>query len=119
MNNLTIIVLIIVVAVLFQIYSSDVYKALNIENFDGALQSLYSNDGIQDTHLTINSESGYNYGGYGMGSDWGGKGHGYDGYRYWRGIPWNLPTRNLNRTTFYPYRYDYHLDRYGRNYPYW
>lgn len=104
MNNLTIIVLIIVVAVLFQIYSADVLKALNIENFDGALQSLYSNDGIQDMHLTINSGDDYDS---------------YDGYRYWRGIPWNLPTRNLNRVSFYPYRYDYHLDRYGRYYPYW
>ena len=30
------------------------------ENFNGALQSLYSNDGIQDIHLTVNNQ-GINY----------------------------------------------------------
>lgn len=74
----------------------------NFESFNGALQSLYSNDGIQDAHLTVHNHECQ-----------------YDPYVYWRGIPWNLPTRNLNRMVFYPYLYEYHIDRYARMYPYW
>ncbi len=74
----------------------------NTEEFQGALQSLYSNDGIQDTYLTINNDRGY-----------------YDPYAYWRGVTWNLPTRNLDRIIFYPYLYEYYIDRYARLYPYW
>jgi len=74
----------------------------NVENF-GALQSLYSNDGIQDQYLTIDTSS---------------RGH-YRPYKYWDRYPWNLPTRNLNRVVFYPYMYEYYFDRYGTLYPYW
>ena len=90
---------------------------INKEEF-GALQSLYSNDGIQDTHLTINSDSGHGWG-HGWGGYWGKYDVGYNPFRYWRGVPWNLPTRNLSRVSFYPYLYEYYLDRYGRFYPYW
>lgn len=75
----------------------------NTEKFQGALQSLYSNDGIQDDHLTIPPAERYYY----------------DPYKYWRGLPWNLPTRNLDRIFFYPYLYEYNIDRYARLYPYW
>jgi hypothetical protein len=80
-----------------------IFNNNNYENF-GALQSLYSNDGIQDTYLTINNDDNPYY---------------FDRYKYWRGIPFDLPTRNLDRVAFYPYLYDYYLDRYGRIYPYW
>lgn len=66
----------------------------------GALQSLYSNDGIQDQYLTTNDSY-------------------YDPYKYWRLIPWNLPTRNLNQMVFYPFLYENYIDRYGTIYPYW
>jgi hypothetical protein len=69
----------------------------------GALQSLHSNDGIQDAYLTIeNDPSLY-----------------YDPYGYWRGVVWNLPTRNLGRMIYYPYLYEHQVDRYGMVYPYW
>jgi hypothetical protein len=71
------------------------------ENF-GALQSLYSNDGIQDRYLTLENDAQY-----------------YDPYQYWRGIPWNLPTRGLDKLVFYPYLYENFVDRYGVLYPYW
>lgn len=74
------------------------------ENF-GALQSLYSNDGIEDAYLTIeNDPDNPAY---------------HDPYAYWRGVTWNLPTRNLNRIMFYPYLYESYVDRYGKLYPYW
>lgn len=132
MDILTIIILLVVIGIVVQVCIEDLsnwYSWMcgftaadsdgngsnkNKEKFSGALQSLYSNDGIQDIHLTVNNDRGYGYGGYS-----GGYGHGYDGYRYWRGLPWYLPTRNLNRVAYYPYLYDYHLDRYGRFYPYW
>ena len=68
----------------------------------GALQSLYSNDGIQDQHLTGNTEK-----------------NGYDPYGYWKDIVWNLPTRNLNKIVYYPFFYEQHEDRYVTNTPYW
>jgi hypothetical protein len=73
------------------------------ESFNGALQSLYSNDGIQDENLTLPSENSPHF----------------DAYRYWRDLPWNLPTRDLDRVYFYPYLYEYNIDRYARMYPYW
>jgi hypothetical protein len=115
MDILPIIFLIIIIAIVYQTYSDDIYnwnkaphKIDSEESFNGALQSLYSNDGIQDTHLTINSDREY-----------GGPLNGYDRYRYWRGIPWNLPTRNLNRLTYNPYRYNYRRNRYRKLNPYW
>jgi hypothetical protein len=68
----------------------------------GALQSLYSNDGIQDSYLTIPDDRGY-----------------FDPYKYWRGIAFDLPTRNLDEIYFYPYNYEYNIDRYSKLYPYW
>ena len=72
----------------------------SLENF-GALQSLYSNSGIQDAYLTVeNDPDAY-----------------YDPYNYWRNINWNLPTRNLLALSAYPYIYDRYIDRYDmRNY---
>lgn len=128
MDILTIIILLVVLGVVVQVCADDLTNWYgwmcgcstestdNVEKFSGALQSLYSNDGIQDIHLTVNNDNGY---GYGYGGFWGGGGHGYDSYRYWRGLPWYLPTRNLNRVAYYPYLYDYYLDRYGRFYPFW
>lgn len=123
MDILTVIFLIIILVVIIQICSDDMYKWFNWmcgydykssmtkkkeEKFNGALQSLYSNDGIQDIHLTVNSDN-----------VWGDYGWDYDPYRYWRGVAWNLPTRNLDKVIYYPYLYEYNLDRYGRFYPYW
>jgi hypothetical protein len=72
------------------------------ENF-GALQSLYSNDGPQDAYLTIENDPSLFY----------------DPYGYWRGVTWNVPTRNLNTISYYPYLYENHIDRYNTLYPYW
>lgn len=69
----------------------------------GALQSLYSNDGPQDAYLTIENDPNLYY----------------DPYGYWRGVTWNLPTRNLNAIAFYPYLYERYVDRYATIYPYW
>ena len=71
----------------------------------GALQSLYSNDGIQDAYLTIENDPD--------------DPANHDPYAYWRGVTWNLPTRNLNRIMFYPYLFEYYVDRYAKLYPYW
>jgi hypothetical protein len=145
MDGLTLIILIIIVTVVIQICSDDMYIWLlwmcghdghddyddydeeeirkNINNKDvetfggnGALQSLYSNDGIQDLYLTVNNDN----------TDWSGWSDynwgdelSADPYRYWRGLPWYLPTRNLTQVTYYPYLYEYNIDRYGRFYPYW
>ena len=137
MELLTIIILVIILAVIIQVCSEDMYNWFlwmcgceekrpemteeEAESFNGALQSLYSNDGIQDIHLTVNNDNagwgGWNN--YNWGGSWGGYGWGYDPYRYWRGLPWYLPTRNLSRVAYYPYLYEYYLDRYGRFYPYW
>ena len=148
METLTILILILVMAVLVQVCSEDLYnwvmwmcgckgtnttmskwknekndlnnlnnlnKTDDVEGYsNGALQSLYANDGIQDINLTVNNDNGWGYGGH-----YPGYGLGYDGYRYWRGVPWYLPTRNLHRVSYYPYLYEYYLDRYGRFYPYW
>ncbi len=74
----------------------------HLEQF-GGLQSLYSNDGIQDIHLTVNNVNDR-------------YGHLYNPYM-WR-YPWYLPTRGM-----YPYYYpqvgDYFFDRYGVSYPYY
>lgn len=102
LNKMIIIIaLFILYELLLWLYDSTIRINKCKEDF-GALQSLYSNDGIQDLHLTVHNDRGY-----------------YDPYRYWRGIPWNLPTRNLNRIVFYPYLYEYYVDRYARLYPYW
>lgn len=69
----------------------------------GALQSLYSNDGPQDAYLTVENDPNLFY----------------DPYGYWRGVTWNLPTRNLNVITYYPYLYERQIDRYGTLSPYW
>jgi len=69
----------------------------------GALQSLYSNDGPQDAYLTVENDPNLFY----------------DPYGYWRGVTWNLPTRNLNVITYYPYLYERQIDRYGTMSPYW
>lgn len=74
------------------------------ENF-GALQSLYSNDGIQDAYLTLENDPNNPY--Y------------QDPYAYWRGVTWDLPTRNIHAVVAYPYLYENHIDRYGRVWPYW
>lgn len=142
MDILTLIILIIIAAVVIRVCYEDMSKWFvwmcgcesgvknnkkgdleekeeKEENFNGALQSLYSNDGIQDIHLTVNNDNN-GWGGWNnYGGSWGGYGWGFDPYRYWRGIPWYLPTRNLSRVTYYPYLYEYYLDRYGRFYPYW
>jgi hypothetical protein len=68
----------------------------NVEPF-GVYDSLYSNTGIQDIHLTVENRRGM-----------------LDPYYRWRGIPFWLPTRTLNNFLFYPHMYDYYVDRYGR-----
>jgi len=98
---------IIIFAVIISLIFTDMCDTKNINNTEnfGALQSLYSNDGIQDAYLTIeNDQDDPAY---------------HDPYAYWRGVTWNLPTRNLNRIMFYPYLYEYYVDRYGKLYPYW
>ena len=97
---LFIIILSITLYLIYTLYV-DTHCDADQEDF-GALQSLYSNDGIQDQYLTIENDPRY-----------------FDPYRYWRGIPWNLPTRDLNRVGFYPYLYEHYVDRYGVLYPYW
>ncbi|VBB18606.1 hypothetical protein YASMINEVIRUS_1069 [Yasminevirus sp. GU-2018] len=77
-------------------------KTQQKENF-GALQSLYSNDGPQDAYLTVENDPDLYY----------------DPYGYWRGVTWNLPTRNINSIAFYPHLYERYIDRYGTLYPYW
>lgn len=94
LSNQTILILIALVIGLIIMCNYD-----DKENF-GALQSLYSNDGIQDQYLTINDSY-------------------FDPYKYWRSVPWNLPTRNLNKMVFYPFLYENIIDRYGVMYPYW
>lgn len=76
------------------------------EGFSGGLQSLYSNHGLQDIHLTVNNDSGYGYG------------YGYP-YSYWGGYPWHLGTRNFYRYSHYPYLYGYVHNRYRGWWPYW
>lgn len=89
-------------AILMYTYCVEFIHPTKTESF-GALQSLHSNDGIQDAYLTIENDP-YLY---------------YDPYGYWRGITWNLPTRNLQSLTYYPYLYERYIDRFGTNYPYW
>jgi hypothetical protein len=74
-----------------------------IENF-GALQSLYSNTGVQDIHLTVENDP-YLYG---------------DPYYNLRHVPWNLPTRNMHRRGFPPVIYYDIIDRYNEEHNlYW
>lgn len=94
-SKIILLVLIVVIALIYTLGEG------NKENF-GALQSLYSNDGIQDAYLTTDNDGIYT-----------------DAYKYWRGVPWDLPTRNLGTLESYPYLYEYHLDRYAMLYPYW
>tara|TARA_Y100000780_G_C13643472_1_gene401549 strand:- start:174 stop:464 length:291 start_codon:yes stop_codon:yes gene_type:complete len=96
MKNLFAIILIILL-----IYLTFFYKEDNKENY-GALSSLYSNDGIQDRYLTIDNDK-----------------YEKDNYSYWRNHEFHLPTRNLERHSFYPYTYSYNPDRYQRDYALW
>ena len=99
-------ILLFILFVLILIYLSTYFKCdkkiYAEEHYDGALQSLYSNDGIQDAYLTIENDRTQ-----------------YDPYKYWRGISWDLPTRNLNTLIYYPYLYEYYIDKYGVLWPYW
>jgi hypothetical protein len=99
MNNTLLLIFIALIFAVF-IYNNEP-EPCSDEHF-GALQSLYSNDGIQDAYLTNEQDGIY-----------------YDPYKYWRGVPWDLPTRNLNKMSYYPYLHEYHLDRYAMLYPYW
>ena len=141
MENWMIIVIVLAVLLLINYYIYDMYNSakdfihslfyyvglckcdpnIEYEGFgggNGALESLHSNHGIQDIHLTVNNDNS-SWDDWSWGGLWGGYGWGYNPYRYWRGVPWYLPTRNLSRVGYYPYTYDYNLDRYGRYYPYW
>lgn len=60
-------------------------KATEYECF-GGLQSLYSNDGIQDAYLTLENDI----------SD----PRSIDPYSRWRRVIWDLPTRNLSSYSF-------------------
>jgi hypothetical protein len=100
---------ILFLSVVYLVFSSNSTKCnisddMKEENF-GALQSLYSNDGIQDAYLTLENDPDNPY--Y------------QDPYAYWRNVTWDLPTRNLHRVVFYPYLYEYNVDRYGVVWPYW
>jgi hypothetical protein len=102
-NTVSIIITVVFFIVVIHLCLIDI-RCGSKENF-GALQSLYSNDGIQDAYLTIeNDPDNPNH---------------FDQYAYWRGVTWNLPTRNLNRMSYYPFEYDNFIDRYATNYPYW
>jgi hypothetical protein len=94
------------VVIVYFLFTNSCYDNKYDDNYNpekfGALQSLYSNDGIQDAYLTLENDPRYT-----------------DPYAYWRGVTWDLPTRNLNRLIYYPYLYEYYIDRYGRLYPYW
>lgn len=102
-NQIILIIVILIMGYIIlsqtQTQSSD-DKEDNKEKFDGALQSLYSNDGIQDQYLTVDDSY-------------------FDPYKYWRSVPWNLPTRNLGEMSFYPFLYENYIDRYGVVWPYW
>jgi len=100
-DNVIIFLTFVLIIVIVYISLKHIFSYKN-ETF-GALQSLYSNDGPQDAYLTIENDP-YLY---------------YDPYGYWRGVTWNLPTRDLDVTTFYPYLYERYIDRYGTVYPYW
>lgn len=95
----------ILIMVITYIFITDNSNNKIIQEQFGALQSLYSNDGIQDAYLTIENDPD--------------NPTIYDPYAYWRGVAWDLPTRNLNRMVYYPYLYENYIDRYGRVYPYW
>jgi hypothetical protein len=70
------------------------------ENYSsGGLTSLYSNYGIQDRYLTIPDDANY---------------------IYRERFPWYLPTRGLESMSYYPYLYEFQMDRYAiPGYPYW
>jgi hypothetical protein len=80
----------------------------NQESF-GALQSLYSNDGIQDTHLTINQHTPKLVSTTGQ----------FDDHDKWQDFPWHTQTRNLYRISVNPSHYEYYPDRYSKFSPYW
>jgi hypothetical protein len=96
------VVIILIILILIIHWIVERYHDNKCRESFGALQSLYSNDGIQDTNLTVPDERSY-----------------YDPYKYWRSIAWNLPTRNLDRTTYVPYLYENYVDRYTVPWPYW
>lgn len=85
------------------------------ENF-GALESLYSNYGLEDEYISIEDgcdgdvctiKRRHN--------------HRYPNYRYTplNRYPWYMPTRGLVRVPYYPYFYgNYYLDMFGRRVPF-
>ena len=102
------------VGIIFIIFAAAVFVYLFLSTISenrysperfGALQSLYSNDGIQDAYLTVENDPDVYY----------------DPYNYWRNITWNLPTRNLMALSSYPYLYDKYkyVDRYNILRPFW
>lgn len=101
MNYILLLVILILLTYIIEICG---YRNNILEMFGGggALQSLYSNDGIQDQYLTGNYER-----------------NGYNPYEYWKDIIWNLPTRNLDKLIYYPFLYDEQIDRYSTLWPYW
>ena len=96
MNYILLLVVLIILVYVIEIcgYGKEIREKF------GALQSLYSNDGIQDRYLT-------------------GTKNNYDPYEYWDEIVWNLPTRNLDKIVYYPYLYEHNPDRYETHSPYW
>lgn len=102
----TILTVLLLGAIIYLTYNHfcDLNKKNLVEGL-GALQSLYSNDGIQDAYLTLENDPDNPF--Y------------QDPYGYWRDVTWDLPTRNLHRVISYPYLYEYQVDRYGVVWPYW
>jgi hypothetical protein len=80
----TIVVYLIFVGFIIFIYYFLTFKPVQ-EHYNGALQSLYSNRGIQDTYLTNTDPNDMLIQDY---------------------MPWDLPTRQLNRIIFYPISYN-------------
>lgn len=110
-NSIVIFLTIVIIVTIIYIITKDLFFSSNkipsntiskSEHF-GALQSLYSNDGPQDAYLTIENDPAFYY----------------DPYGYWRGVTWNLPTRNLSTVSYSPYLYERYIDRYNTFFPYW
>lgn len=89
--------------VIFVLILNAIYNCEEFSEHYGGLQSLYSNDGIQDIHLTVNNVNDR-------------YGYGYNP-NMWR-YPWYLPTRGMY-PYYYPYMGDYFFNRYGVLYPYY
>lgn len=82
MYNLFIVLCIVCIIVLIFYFKQN-------ENFVGALDSLYSNDGIQDKYLTGNHYDKFLDDGFSA---------------FW------MPTRSLNRVVFYPHHFDMNIE---------